>query len=144
MPSRQLPAVVRGLVIEGWPEFQRDGRFGSVSEERMRQVIAVYERGHDPTDDFARVVFALCDKMVREFVGIEDVLSGEHTDVWHASVAAEGNMFDEDRLGRNAAKGWVTEKLNALGYGGSILWTDSEDVSRAQLGSTFSAWVHRR
>jgi len=110
----------------------------------MRQVIAVYERGHDPTDDFARVVFALCDKMVREFVGIEDVLSGEHTDVWHASVAAEGNMFDEDRLGRNAAKGWVTEKLNALGYGGSILWTDSEDVSRAQLGSTFSAWVHRR
>ena len=65
-------------------------------------------------------------------------------DIWHATVYAYGKIYDEDRVGREAAQQWVAEKLNELGYAGESRWECDTDVCQAKMRPDLTARVQRR
>jgi hypothetical protein len=65
LKGQPLPAAIRGLIADRWREFDQDGRFGSVTESRMRLAISAYEEGSAADDAFSATVFAICNEMTK-------------------------------------------------------------------------------
>lgn len=63
--QRELPAALRATVAEGWRQLNDDGRFGAVTESRVRDAIAAFERGVAPADAFSEAVYGICEQMLR-------------------------------------------------------------------------------
>lgn len=62
-------------------------------------------------------------------------------DIWHATVYAHGNVYDEDRLSREAAQQWVAEKVAELGYAGGIHWDCNSDMCEVSIRPDLSARI---
>lgn len=65
-------------------------------------------------------------------------------DIWHATVYASGKVYDEDRVGRDAAQQWVAQKLTELGYVGEIQWDCDGDLCQTNIRPDLTARVQRR
>ncbi len=65
-------------------------------------------------------------------------------DIWHATVYANGSVYDEDRIGREAAQQWVVEKLGQLGHAGQIEWKCNADLCEAKMRPGLTVRVQRR
>jgi hypothetical protein len=65
-------------------------------------------------------------------------------DIWHATVFADGKVYDEDCAGREAAQQWVAGQLDQLGHTKALDWKCDAELCEARPREGLTALVRLR